>query len=57
MTPAPRSTERTNEVRMVLRSVTALVVVWLMVACRGVFCAKKLVCCQVAEACCLSIFK
>ena len=44
MTPAPRSTERMNEVRMATRSVTALVVVWLMVACGGAFRAKKLVC-------------
>ena len=59
MTPAPRSTERMIEVRMVLRSVTAFVVICLMFGCRGGRRRrrKKLICCQVVEACCLTIYE
>ena len=55
MTPAPRMTERMSEVHMLLRSVTAFIVVRLMVACRGASGGKKLIFCQVVEACCLRV--
>ena len=44
-----------SEVRMLLRSVTAFIVVQMMVACRGAYRGKKLMCCQVVEACCLRV--
>ena len=55
MTPAPRSTERMSEVRMLLRSVTAFFFVWLMIVSRGGCRGEKFICCQVVEACCLSV--
>ena len=44
-----------SEVRMVLGSVTAFIVVWLMVACRGACRGRKLICCQAVEARWLSV--
>ena len=55
MTPAPRSTERMSEVRILIRSVTAFFVVRLMVVCRGGCRGEKFICCQVVEACCVSV--